>query len=94
MEVEDEEAEGGQADNSSEWEEYTDSSEDSDGAAGDGAAAGGGGGARLKPVFVRRRDRVTIQEKELADERAKEIETVDRRNAENRRKETLKVNLT
>ena len=79
MELEPEDVEG-DGNESSEWEEYTDSSEGEVDA-----------GPRLKPVFVPRKDRVTIQEKELVEQRLKELEFVDKRNAENRRRETLKV---
>lgn len=45
---------------------------------------------RLKPVFVRKKERVTIKEKELADEREMD-EAQLKKQAEARRKETLKL---
>ena len=78
---------GAGGDDSSEWEEYTDSSDGDD--IGDQAEAGGV--VRMKPVFVRTKDRVTIQEKQLDELKAKQLETVHKKNAEERRVETLKV---
>ncbi|XP_022095031.1 microfibrillar-associated protein 1-like [Acanthaster planci] len=61
----------------SEYEEYTDSEEES--------------GPRLKPVFVARKDRVTVQEKEMAAQKEQEIEEMDKLKIEERRKETLRL---
>jgi hypothetical protein len=48
-------------------------------------------GPRLKPVFVRKRDRVTVIEKEREATRQKQAETEAKKMAEERRKYTLKV---
>jgi len=48
-------------------------------------------GPRLKPVFVRKRDRVTLLEREKRDEKEKEVEEDKKRTTEIRRKETLKI---
>ncbi|CAN8004117.1 unnamed protein product [Ixodes hexagonus] len=62
----------------SEYEEYTDSEEEE-------------AGPRLKPVFVRKRDRVTIQERERLAQKEKELEHEAKRVAEDRRRTTLKI---
>lgn len=62
----------------SEYEEYTESEEEDV-------------GPRLKPVFVRKRDRITIQERERLAQKEKELEQEARRVAEERRKTTLKI---
>lgn len=48
-------------------------------------------GPRLKPVFVRKKDRVTIIEKEREAIKQKQIEVEAKKMAEERRKYTLKV---
>merc|ERR1719383_53426 len=48
-------------------------------------------GARLKPVFVRAKDRLTIQEREREEKRAQQIEKEAQRNAEERRRQTLRM---
>lgn len=62
----------------SEYEEYTESEEEDT-------------GPRLKPVFVRKRDRVTIQERERLAQKEKELEHEAKRIAEERRRTTLKI---
>lgn len=62
----------------SEYEEYTESEEED-------------AGPRLKPVFVRKRDRVTIQERERLAQKEKELEQEAKRIAEERRRTTLKI---
>ncbi|XP_064477473.1 microfibrillar-associated protein 1-like [Ornithodoros turicata] len=62
----------------SEYEEYTESEEEDV-------------GPRLKPVFVRKRDRITIQERERLAQKEKELEQEAKRIAEERRKTTLKI---
>lgn len=62
---------------SSEYEEYTDSEEET--------------GPRLKPVFVRKKDRVTVIEKERETLRQKQVEIEAKKMAEERRKYTLKM---
>ncbi|XP_069680717.1 microfibrillar-associated protein 1 [Periplaneta americana] len=65
------------ASESSEYEEYTDSEEET--------------GPRLKPVFVRKKDRVTVMEKEREALRQKQAEIEAKKMAEERRKYTLKM---
>lgn len=77
MDVEDEKVEGESEEESSEYEEYTDSEEEIE--------------ARLKPVFVRKKERITIQEKEREEAKQKELEMEAKRLAEERRKQTLKM---
>ena len=48
-------------------------------------------GPRLKPVFVRKKDRVTVIEKEREVLRQKQVEIEAKKMAEERRKYTLKV---
>ncbi|XP_067655211.1 microfibrillar-associated protein 1-like [Haliotis asinina] len=74
---EDEKSEGESEEESSEYEEYTDSEEET--------------GPRLKPVFVRKRDRITIQEKEREEQKYRDHETDMKKMAEERRKQTLKM---
>lgn len=56
--------------------EYTDSEEE---------------GPRLKPVFVRKKDRITIQEREEEEEKQKKLLDQVKKEAEERRKYTLKL---
>lgn len=77
MDVEDEKVEGESEEESSEYEEYTDSEEEIE--------------ARLKPVFVRKKERITIQEKEREEAKQKELEVEAKKLAEERRKQTLKM---
>lgn len=60
-----------------ESEEYTDSEEET--------------GPRLKPVFVRKRERVTIAEKEKEALRQKRLEEDEARKADERRRQTLRM---
>ncbi|WAR02923.1 MFAP1-like protein [Mya arenaria] len=62
---------------SSEYEEYTDSEEET--------------GPRLKPVFVRKKDRFSVQEKERNEAKMKEMEVEAKKMGEERRKQTLKM---
>ncbi|XP_071480152.1 microfibrillar-associated protein 1-like [Diadema antillarum] len=62
---------------SSEYEEYTDSEEED--------------GPRLKPVFVAKKDRVTIQEKEIAAIREREQEEEAKKKVEERKRETVRM---
>ncbi|KAG1688946.1 Microfibrillar-associated protein 1 [Nymphon striatum] len=62
---------------SSEYEEYTDSEEEN--------------GPRLKPVFVKKRDRITVQERERQLVKQKEVEVEAKRAQEDRRKASLKI---
>ncbi|CAL8077708.1 unnamed protein product [Orchesella dallaii] len=61
----------------SEYEEYTDSEEEAR--------------PRLKPVFVRRDERITVKDKDTEDITSKQIEEQQRSKHETRRKETLKI---
>ncbi|KAK6631746.1 hypothetical protein RUM43_013810 [Polyplax serrata] len=62
---------------SSEFEEYTDSEQET--------------GPRLKPVFVRKRDRITVIEKEKEAQKQRQAEIEHKRMAEERRRHTLKM---
>jgi len=48
-------------------------------------------GARLKPVFVRAKDRLTIQEREREEAKARQLEKEATRAAEDRRRQTLRI---
>lgn len=61
----------------SEYEEYSDSEEEV--------------GQRLKPVFVRKKDRVTVQEREQQQVKQQELEIETKRMAEERRWQSLKI---
>ncbi|XP_050529024.1 microfibrillar-associated protein 1 [Daktulosphaira vitifoliae] len=65
------------SDESSEYEEYSASDEDA--------------GPRLKPIFVRKRDRVTIIQKEKEDIKQKQLEYEQKKLAEERRRATLRM---
>uniref|UniRef100_A0A671K2W5 Microfibrillar-associated protein 1-like n=1 Tax=Sinocyclocheilus anshuiensis TaxID=1608454 RepID=A0A671K2W5_9TELE len=80
MEVEVEEEGGKSGDDSeseSEYEEYTDSEDETE--------------PRLKPVFIRKKDRVTVAEREAEEQRQKELEIEAKKQAEERRRYTLKI---
>ncbi|KAF5308650.1 hypothetical protein FQR65_LT06111 [Abscondita terminalis] len=62
---------------SSEYEEYTDSEEET--------------GPRLKPIFVRKKERITILEKEKEAQKLKQIELETLKQAEERRRQTLRM---
>ncbi|KAG8145315.1 hypothetical protein E2320_013642, partial [Naja naja] len=88
MELEDEGRSGEESETESEYEEYTDSEDETE--------------PRLKPVFIRkqvplvkkqkgrRKDRITVQEREAEALKQKELEQEAKRMAEERRKYTLK----
>lgn len=63
---------------SSEYEEYTDSEEEET-------------GPRLKPVFVRKRDRITIIEKEKEELKKKQLEIEAKKLADDRKRQTLRM---
>ncbi|CAH1104893.1 unnamed protein product [Psylliodes chrysocephalus] len=65
------------SDESSEYEEYSESEEET--------------GPRLKPVFVRKKERITIIEKEKEALKQKKLEEDTQRQAEERRRQTLKM---
>ncbi|XP_066471406.1 microfibrillar-associated protein 1A-like [Tiliqua scincoides] len=77
MELEDEGRSGEEPESESEYEEYTDSEDEAE--------------PRLKPVFIRRKDRVTVQEREAEALKQKELEQEAKRMAEERHKYTLKI---
>ncbi|XP_044738087.1 microfibrillar-associated protein 1 [Chrysoperla carnea] len=62
---------------SSEYEEYSDSEEET--------------GPRLKPVFVRKRDRITIIEKEKEELKRKQSEIEAKKMADERKRQTLRM---
>ncbi|KAF1442016.1 Microfibrillar-associated protein 1, partial [Spheniscus demersus] len=76
MELEDEGRSGEESESESEYEEYTDSEDEME--------------PRLKPVFIRKKDRITVQEREAEALKQKELEQEAKRLAEERRKYTLK----
>ena len=79
MEKEDEQAEVSEEEEGEETseEETTDSEEEE--------------GARLKPVFVRKKDRLTVQEKEKEDAKQRQIEREAEEAKKARRRETLRI---
>lgn len=64
-------------DDESEYEEYTESDEDNL--------------PRLKPVFVKKEDRVTVKEREIEEEKARELAEKALKDAEERRLQALKI---
>lgn len=74
---EEDERSGDTSDESSEYEEYTDSEEET--------------GPRLKPVFVRKKDRITVMEKEKEAMKLKQAEIEAKKMAEERKRQTLRV---
>ncbi|XP_062405576.1 microfibrillar-associated protein 1 [Sardina pilchardus] len=78
MEVEEEGKSGEEEEESeSEYEEYTDSEDEAE--------------PRLKPVFIRKKDRVTVAEREAEELKQKELEVEAKKQAEERRRYTLKI---
>nr|CAH7752018.1 unnamed protein product [Callosobruchus chinensis] len=75
--VKEEEKEDSESEESSEYEEYTDSEEET--------------GPRLKPVFVRKKDRITIAEKEKEAQKQRKLEEEAQKLAEERRRQTLRL---
>merc|ERR1740128_514473 len=73
----DEEKSGPESEEEETSEEETDSEEEE--------------GARLKPVFVRAKDRLTIQEREREEAKARQLEKEAARAAEERRRQTLRM---
>ncbi|KAI9556968.1 hypothetical protein GHT06_016762 [Daphnia sinensis] len=74
---EEKESEEEEDDEASEYEEYTDSEEET--------------GPRLKPIFVSKKERITIAEKEKELQKQKLMELEAKKLAEERRRYTLKV---
>ena len=81
MEKEDEKAEASEEEEEEESseEETTDSEEEE------------GAGARLKPVFVRKKDRLTVHEKEREDAKQRQLALEEQKKIEMRRRETLRM---
>ncbi|XP_074659966.1 microfibrillar-associated protein 1-like [Tubulanus polymorphus] len=77
MDVEDEKSEGESEEESSEYEEYSDSEEEEN--------------PRLKPVFVRKKDRITIQERDRQLKKQRDLEIEVKKMAEDRRRQTLRI---
>ncbi|KAM4630869.1 microfibrillar-associated protein 1 [Polymixia lowei] len=77
MEVEEEGKSGEESESESEYEEYTDSEDEAE--------------PRLKPVFIRKKDRVTVAEREAEEQKQRELEAEAKRQAEERRRYTLKI---
>ncbi|XP_043736363.1 microfibrillar-associated protein 1-like [Cervus elaphus] len=77
MEVEDEGRSGEESESESAYEGYIDSEDETE--------------PRLKPVFLRKKDRVTVQEHEAEALKQKELEQEAKHKAEERRKYTLKI---
>ncbi|XP_043279340.1 microfibrillar-associated protein 1-like [Venturia canescens] len=73
----DEDKSGESSDESSEYEEYTDSEEET--------------GPRLKPVFVRKRDRITVMEKEKEAIKQKQAEAEAKKLSDERKRQTLRM---
>ncbi|XP_071369351.1 microfibrillar-associated protein 1 [Centroberyx affinis] len=77
MEVEEEGKSGEESESESEYEEYTDSEDEAE--------------PRLKPVFIRKKDRVTVAEREAEEQKQRELEAEVKKQAEERRRYTLKI---
>ncbi|XP_061102246.1 microfibrillar-associated protein 1 [Conger conger] len=77
MEVEEEGKSGEESESESEYEEYTDSEDEAE--------------PRLKPVFIRKKDRVTVAEREAEEVKQKELEAEAKKQVEERRRYTLKI---
>uniref|UniRef100_A0A4W5P8B6 Microfibril associated protein 1 n=3 Tax=Salmoninae TaxID=504568 RepID=A0A4W5P8B6_9TELE len=78
MEVEEEGNSGAEKEESeSEYEEYTDSEDEAE--------------PRLKPVFIRKKDRVTVAEREADELKQRELEAEAKKQVEERRRYTLKI---
>lgn len=77
MEVEEEGKSGDEPESESEYEEYTDSEDEAE--------------PRLKPVFIRKKDRVTVAEREAEEVKQKELEAEAKKQVEERRRYTLKI---
>lgn len=77
MEVEEEGRSGEESESESEYEEYTDSEDEAE--------------PRLKPVFIRKKDRVTVAEREAEELKQKELELEAKKQVEERRRYTLKI---
>lgn len=78
MDIGEESSQEDEAQEESEYEECTDSEEEEE-------------NPRLKPVFVRKGDRITVQEKERLAQKEKDQEYEQRKLAQERRQETLRM---
>uniref|UniRef100_A0A8D2ZZ45 Microfibril associated protein 1 n=1 Tax=Scophthalmus maximus TaxID=52904 RepID=A0A8D2ZZ45_SCOMX len=77
MEVEEEGKSGEESESESEYEEYTDSEDEAE--------------PRLKPVFIRKKDRITVAEREAEELKQRELEAEAKKQVEERRRYTLKI---
>jgi microfibrillar-associated protein 1 len=74
---EEEQVEEVEEEESSEYEEYSDSEDET--------------GPRLKPVFVRKNDRITVKERERQEEEAAKMEENQKKVLQERKKESLRI---
>lgn len=77
VQKDEEEMSGSNSEESSEYEEYTDSEEET--------------GPRLKPVFVRSKDRITVIEREKEAAKQKQVALEKKEMADERRRQTLRM---
>ena len=76
-EAEEKASENEEEEESSEYEEYSESDDEM--------------GPRLKPVFVKKEDRVTIQERELQEATQEQLEQLNKQRAEERKKDSIRL---
>lgn len=76
-ETEEKASEKDEEEESSEYEEYSESDDEM--------------GPRLKPVFVKKEDRVTIQERESQEATQEQLEQLNKQRAEERKKESIRL---
>ena len=76
-EAEEKASEEDEEEESSEYEEYSESEDEM--------------GPRLKPVFVKKEDRITIQERESQEATQEQLEQLNKQRAEERKKESIRL---